>query len=346
MIDGTAYPLRKLPSRRGPNSRRRVFTIPPSFAQSTSSHASVASSSPPESRRVLVPLTFNLRRLPSRALLESKDDMQDAVPTGSKRKRVGSGSENALSNGRSRSGNRVKRRKALDSSDDEATSSMDVDDNARWDLTDSGASDDEDGVDSCESSCPRRLPVDVYELPDVADNYLIHEATRRELLRFRKDELVRLYTAAGLTEDAELLTKPEIVDCIMTARDDVASLPPSSPPDAHSSGSSDYSSDGGNVAGGEETDIGGRFRRGLARRNTIHDVGRRKSRPLASDRSYSLSQLQQPEPLHRSASQSRLASGSSRRYVFSWPPLLCGSRLMIAMVRAERARASHRRQHP
>ncbi|GJE96950.1 protein kinase [Phanerochaete sordida] len=220
--------------------------------------------------------------------------MQDAVPTGSKRKRVGSGSENALSNGRSRSGNRVKRRKALDSSDDEATSSMDVDDNARWDLTDSGASDDEDGVDS-------------------SDNYLIHEATRRELLRFRKDELVRLYTAAGLTEDAELLTKPEIVDCIMTARDDVASLPPSSPPDAHSSGSSDYSSDGGNVAGGEETDIGGRFRRGLARRNTIHDVGRRKSRPLAADRCYSLSQLQQPERLHRSASQSRLASGSSRR---------------------------------
>lgn len=229
-----------------------------------------------------------------------------------------SGSENAHSSGRSRSGNRVKRRKAVGSSDDEVTSAMDVDDNARWDLTDSSAS-DEDGVDSCESSCHRRLPVDVYELHVVADHYLIHEASRRELLRLRKDELVRLYTAAGLTEDAELLTKPEIVDCIITARDDIASLPPSSPPDARSSGSSDYSSDEGNVAGGEETDIGGRFRRGLTRRNTIHDLGRRKGRPLAADRCYSLPQLQ-PERLQRPASQSRPASGASRRYVFSISP--------------------------
>ena len=266
-----------------------------------------------------MPLHFNLRRLPSRTFIESKESMQDAIPTGSKRKRVVSGSENALSNGRSRSGNRVKRQRALESSDDDLTSTMDVDDNARWDLTDSDASDDGDDVDSCESSCHRRLPVDVHELHHViADNYLIHEASRRELLRFRKDELVRLYTAAGLTEDAELLTKPEIVDCMITARDDIASLPPSSPPDARSSGSSDYSSDGGNFAGGEETDIGGRFRRSLARRNTIPDLGKRKGRPPAADRCYSLSQLpEQPERMQRSASQSGLASSAPRRYAFS-----------------------------
>lgn len=239
--------------------------------------------------------------------------MRDAVPTGSKRKRVVSGSENALANGRSRSGNRVKRCRASHSSgeDEDAASSMDVDSHSRWELTDSDASDDED-VDSCESSCHRRRLVDVYGRYTIADAFLINEAPRRQLLRLRKDDLVRLYAAAGLTEDAELLTKPEIVDCIVDSRDDIASLPPSSPPEAGSSGSSDYSSDGGNVAGGEETDIGNRFRNGLARRNTIHDLGRRNRRPLPSDRCYSLPQLQQSERVTRVASKS--IPNGPRRY--------------------------------
>ena len=240
--------------------------------------------------------------------------MHDAVPTGSKRKRVAIGSENTHANGRSRSGNWVKRRRASHSSDEEggdAGSSMDVDSHSRWDLTDSDASDDED-VDSCESSCHRRLPVDIYECHTIADVYLLNEAPPRQLLRLRKDELVRLYAAAGLTEDAELLTKPEIVDCIVTSRDDIASLPPSSPPEAGSSGSSDYSSDGGNVAGGEETDIGSRFRNGLSRRNTIHDLGRRSRRPLASDRCYSLPQVQQSERVTRVAQSKTMPNGPRR----------------------------------
>lgn len=126
---------------------------------------------------------------------------------------------------------------------------------------------------------------------NVADNYLINAAEARQLLRLRKDELVRLYAAAGLTEDAELLTKHEIVDCIMAARDDLASLPPSSPPGAGDSGSSDYSSDGGNIAGGEETDFSARFRPGLRRRATLHVLGPSKGRPLA-DRCYSLPQME------------------------------------------------------
>lgn len=239
--------------------------------------------------------------------------MREAVATGSKRKRVVSGSENALANGRSRSGNRVKRCRASHSSDEDeqAASSMDVDGHSRWELTDSDASDDED-VDSCESSCRRRCLVDVYGCYIIADAFLINEAPRRQLLRLRKDDLVRLYAAAGLTEDAELLTKPEIVDCIVDSRDDIASLPPSSPPEPGSSGSSDYSSDGGNVAGGEETDIGNRFRNGLARRNTIHDLGQRNRRPLPSDRCYSLPQLQQSERVTRVASRS--IPNGSRRY--------------------------------
>ena len=240
--------------------------------------------------------------------------MHDAVPTGSKRKRVVSGSENALANGRSRSGNVVKKRRASNSSDEdeEAASEMDVDGHARWELTDSGASDDED-VDSCESSCHRRPLADVYDLYVIADGYLINEAPYRQLLRLRKDELVRLYAAAGLTEEAELLTKPEIVDCIIASRDDIASLPPSSPPEAGSSGSSDYSSDGGHVAGGEETDIGHRFRNGLPRRNTMHDLGRRSRRPSASDRCYSLPQIQQSERATR-VSQFKTVPSGTRRY--------------------------------
>lgn len=120
-----------------------------------------------------------------------------------------------------------------------------------------------------------------------ADNYLINEAEPRRLLRLRKDELVRLYSAAGLPDDAELLTKNEIVDCIAAARDDIAELPPSSP-GVGDSASSDYSSDGGNVAGGEETDFGSRLRNGLMRSATgLPRVPRRRT----VDRSLSLNNL-------------------------------------------------------
>ncbi|KAI0362629.1 kinase-like protein [Trametes cingulata] len=156
-----------------------------------------------------------------------------------------------------------------DSSDEEHASGMDVDEQEQWDGSDN--SDDDGTLDS-------------------SDNYLINEAPPRRLLRLRKDELVRLYEAAGLTEDAELLTKPEIVDCIIAARDDVADLPPSSPGLADS-GSSDYSSDGGNVAGGEETDFGNRFRNGLRRRATLHDLGRATRRHMP-DRCLSMSHIQ------------------------------------------------------
>ncbi|KAI0689437.1 hypothetical protein BC835DRAFT_1369050 [Cytidiella melzeri] len=272
-VDNAAIARRKLQSRRIVNSRRRIFTIAASFPQTSSSHGSVASSSPPPSARaVLVPLHCNLRRLPSR--LYTEEAMRDAVAVGAKRKRIVNGRENTQTNGRSRSASRVKRRKASqDTSDDGEGSAMEIDSHSRWDL-DASDSSEEDDLDS-------------------SDNYLIHEAPPRHLVRLRKDELVRLYSAAGLTEDAELLTKHEIVDCIVAARDDLASLPPSSPPGAADSGSSDYSSDGGNVAGGEETDFSARYRTGLARRNTYNALSRPTIRSLPVDRCYSLPQMQQ-----------------------------------------------------
>ena len=76
--------------------------------------------------------------------------MHDVVPTGSKRKRVISGTENSQSSGRSRSASRVKRRRPVhNSSDEELTNAMDVDGRRRWELSDSDSSEDETGVDSC-----------------------------------------------------------------------------------------------------------------------------------------------------------------------------------------------------
>ncbi|KDQ33383.1 hypothetical protein PLEOSDRAFT_1030871, partial [Pleurotus ostreatus PC15] len=111
------------------------------------------------------------------------------------------------------------------------------------------------------------------------DEHLINEAPANQLLRMRKDELVRLYSSAGLLDDAEALTKHEIVDAIVAARDDVAELPPSSPPRGDGD-SSDGSSDDGNVAGDEETDFAPRRASTLRRRVTINDVARTSSKPL------------------------------------------------------------------
>ena len=283
---------RKLQARRATAARRRVFSFANSYIESNpSSHAS--GSSPPTSPRpVLVPVHFNLRRLPSRLLSDHKD-MRDVsngcdVSIGMKRKRVVSGSENTSRDRGARSSSRAKRRKALpDSSEEEELSGMDVDEEGRWDGSDN--SDDEEALDSCTRSSYLLLLMHCSPCLS-ADNYLINEAPPRRLLRLRKDELVRLYAAAGLTDDAELLTKPEIVDCIIAARDDVADLPPSSPGVADS-GSSDYSSDGGNVAGGEETDFSCRFRNGVRRRATLHDIGRVTRRHLP-DRSLSMSHIE------------------------------------------------------
>lgn len=214
--------------------------------------------------------------------------MHDAVEIGSKRKRIMSGTENIQANGRDHSvGARVKRRRADPDSSDEDSSVMDIDADDRWDVSDGSGS--ENASDSC--VLPPYYPIHCTDSPRyVAETFLINEALPRQLLRLRKDELIQLYQSAGLTEDAELLTKHEIVDAIVAARDEVAPLPPSSPPGHMDSGSSDYSSDGGNFAGGEETDIGYRLRNGLRRRATVHDMSQTSSRP-GQERCYSLGDI-------------------------------------------------------
>src|SRR6266705_3451390 len=94
----------------------------------------------------------------------------------------------------------------------------------------------------------------------VAVDYLVHQAPSRELLRLRKGRLQDLHRTAGLSDDPEMLTKHEIIDAIISARDDLAELPPPSPYGNDGANSSECSSDDGNIAGGEETDAGSQRR--------------------------------------------------------------------------------------
>jgi hypothetical protein len=121
--------------------------------------------------------------------------------------------------------------------------------------------------------------------------------------------LVYLYTTAGLTPPSsfESLTKPEIVDAIIAARedteglDDSVELPPSSPrAGSECSSEGEAEADDGNVAGGEETDasMGGGSRRmrvganPLKRRATVNELGKCgiAGRPVKG-RSVSMGQL-------------------------------------------------------
>ena len=135
-------------ARQSPTTRRRVlghglidrFKGHRRHVSAASSQASVADSSPPTSvddRRVLAPLHFNLRRLPSRRGLSEREKMRagtssgsSTATTGTKRKRSASGSENAA-RGRSRSRGSKRRRGSSGEpieSEAESESVMDIDD--------------------------------------------------------------------------------------------------------------------------------------------------------------------------------------------------------------------------
>lgn len=295
-----SYHRKNKASLRRSSAARRALAFVNRFQKSTigshASRASAPSSSDTVSvRPILATLQPNLRRLPCRQYLLHKNSMRDVspsfdVPAGSKRKRVVTLSENAHANGRpTRGSGRPKRRKALsvDSETDDPVTLMDVDASHRW----SGSDDsevDSDREESCKL-CSRPLSYGTYG--EIADEFLINEASTRQLLRLRKDELVRLYSTAGLSNDTESLTKPELVDAIVSARDDVSSLPPPSSP-GRDGNSSEFSSDDGNIAGDEETDVGTKYTAAssLRRRVTVTGVGQMATRALKT-RSLSLGQL-------------------------------------------------------
>ncbi|KAF9000925.1 hypothetical protein BDZ89DRAFT_1082154 [Hymenopellis radicata] len=301
------YPLRRSPParKRGGNSR----------AVSTATHPPArASISSPESRPVLVPLQPNLRRLPSRTTLAHKGDSDMRVDAdakvGTKRKRVATTNENSVGGGRTTRGagrpKRLKRNSGqrMDYTSDESDASeMEIDhwNSSRNSESDGGQEENEDGEEKTEDESDD-------DDDQSSDDYLINSAQPNQLLRLRKDELVRLYSLAGLCDDAEQFTKSEIVDAIITARDDVASLPPSSPPGQGNS--SDYSSDDGHF--GDTTLEESRHpstRTGLSaslrRRATTNDYGGGRIRPgKLKGRSLSMGTLHGDAEVAEAASQS------------------------------------------
>ncbi|KAF8633837.1 hypothetical protein AX15_001214 [Amanita polypyramis BW_CC] len=260
-----------------------------------------------QSRPVLVLLHPNLRRLPSRILLAQKAHQKDmrtapvheqslgSLRTGAKRKRVFSANENVVSNGRP-TGNLecAKRLRSSYSSSDERNdveqAEMDVDAST---ISDSGSDDSER-----EDASARGRDDEISE-ENSTDEHLINFADQKQLYRLRKIDLIGLYHLAGLPEDPEALTKPEIVSAIIDARDDYVSVPPSSPV----GNLSDYSSDDGNIAGDEATDAGGLDvldapARNLRRRATIHELGKSSS-VTYKGRSFSMGNLlTQPKAKH------------------------------------------------
>jgi len=109
-----------------------------------------------------------------------------------------------------------------------------------------------------------------------------------------KAKLIELYELAGLTDDVEPMKKAEIIEAIVNARDDFASVPPSSPPGRTEGASSDCSSDDGHFAEDEETDAPASNHPlngfPLKRRVTLHDVSKSPTRPVKS-RSLSMGNL-------------------------------------------------------
>lgn len=257
---------------------------------------------------MLVPLHPNLRRLPSRLVLAQKDEeMRDlsrpnfSVQVGSKRKRVASSNENAHVNGRpSRvNGRRLKRLKSSSSSrmdytsDEGSSSSMDVDSVPPWSSSLETEVDAEEDEEESSAFLSDRLQYFSLNFRP-ADDYLLFNAPTSELQRLRKDNLIRLYYLAGLADDPDNLTKSELVDGIVSERDqrdELASLPPSSP-----TGRSEYSSDEGNTIDTEDdaallaTPRPGPSAFSLRRRATTNEVSRSAGRP-AKSRSLSMGHL-------------------------------------------------------
>ncbi|KAF9077141.1 hypothetical protein BDP27DRAFT_598595 [Rhodocollybia butyracea] len=298
------YPLRNS----SPSARKRGQKTRPT---SNGFHAS-------DLRPVLVPLHPNLRRLPSRTFLSEKASESTMNPrVGSKRKRVASGgNENAVhgnqpTRGSGRSMKRFKTaRRSSETSEDDELSSMDVDTESQRGRRRGQVATDTESEEGDDDSGENES---VDDDDESSDDYLISSAPSRVLSRMRKDDLVRLYGLAGLTDDAETLTKSDIVEAIITARDDIASLPPSSP---LGRGSSDYSSDDAIVPDEQATPMPN-LRRRVTLNNEIASRRPLKSRSLSMGHLNEDSSSTRSRPKRQSNKSSEGASSSGSRQVIS-----------------------------
>jgi mitogen-activated protein kinase kinase kinase 13 len=156
----SALPHNHSKPRHQSSSHRRVFSLLRSLRNVSLPSSASTSPESPESRQVLAPLQFNLRRLPSRLAFANEVVMRvasgsDHAKVGAKRKRVVSGTENTHNFPRgSRNGiNGFKRRKSSpqyeETSDDEAVAAMEVDTHTRCPSSDVSSDEDASDWDSC-----------------------------------------------------------------------------------------------------------------------------------------------------------------------------------------------------
>ncbi|KZV87379.1 kinase-like protein [Exidia glandulosa HHB12029] len=225
-------------------------------------------------------------------------DVDTDHQVGSKRKRVPSGTENYHPPPRAARGThaaRFKRQKQLPESEDD--SEMDLDDNQRQQADYSDRDTDDDDEPELSSS----------------DDYLVNHAPTSKLSRLRRTELVRLAGLAGIDDenDIDTLTKTQIVDAIVSARDS-ESIPPT--PGTHEPPTSP-SSDDGNDGGGEETDAAANGRYPLGRRSTEPSLSERPFRPIKG-RSFSLGLLGSAKTATKTRARllGRTQNGTARRY--------------------------------
>ncbi|KAI3616708.1 tkl protein kinase [Moniliophthora roreri] len=314
------YPLRRSPSSR---KRAQIPTRKPSQAP----HASYIHPHQDLDRGILLPLPQNTRRGSSRVSLADKlhndtHDMLDShinVRVGAKRKRVASGSnENTHHTGKPSRARQLKRFKSSSNTSEDDRSSMDIDSDRplRWATRSSRRHEQVESDEDEVSESAEELGDEDQEEDDDEDNtdeYLISSAPSRVLSRLRKDELIRLYTLAGLSGDTEDCTKSELVDSIIDARDDIASLPPSSPL-GRGGGYSDYSSD--DAMPDDEPDEADETPRFLRRRATTDDVSRNSTNRPIKSRSLSMGnvdfcQANANGPTRFRSSRQRQKSGES-----------------------------------
>jgi mitogen-activated protein kinase kinase kinase 13 len=158
----TAHTHSHSKSRSHSSSHRGVFSLLRSLRNVNHPSSASTSTSPSssESRPVLAPLQFNLRRLPSRLALAETVVMRvssgsDHVKVGAKRKRAVSGNENThnVSRGSRNSLNAFKRRRPSlqheESSDEGTGTAMEIDTHVRCPDSEGSSDGDASDWDSC-----------------------------------------------------------------------------------------------------------------------------------------------------------------------------------------------------
>ncbi|KAJ7074184.1 hypothetical protein C8F01DRAFT_1242455 [Mycena amicta] len=228
------------------------------------------------SRRVLAPLVTNLRRRPSRLNSSQKleDDPMPPIQVGSKRKRVPSANENAHSGGRPTRGSGRLKRLRSDTYEASDASEMDIDvppPSSRW--SGSGSPSDEEPLSELSAD----------------DDDQEESSVTASFARTTSCGCIRPPAFPTTQKPSQ---KPEIIDSLVAAREELSDLPPSSP---RGVSSDEPDNDPNDDDDDDEVHtplpaLRSRFTNGLRRRATVNETSALTSRPSKS-RSLSMGHL-------------------------------------------------------